>query len=55
MATVFPGTAPVEADFSVVNFEKNQYRSALTNLSLEGILHAKQYAMITTIASLKES
>ena len=55
VATVFPGTATVEADFSVVNFEKNQYRSALTNLSLEGILHAKQYAMITTIASLKES
>ena len=48
LATVYPGTATVESDFSVVNFEKNQYRNRIIELSLEGILHAKQY---TTISS----
>ena len=51
LATVFPGTLTVESDFSIVNFEKTEYRSALTDLSLEGILHSKQY---TIIQSLKE-
>jgi hypothetical protein len=41
--TVFPGTASVEADFSVINWEKDEYRTSLTNISLEGILHAKQF------------
>ena len=48
LATVFPGTATVESDFSIVNYEKNEYRTALTDLSLEGILHAKQYKTITS-------
>ena len=38
----------VESGFSIVNFE-NDYRAALTDLSLEGILHSKQF---TTIQSL---
>lgn len=43
LATIFPGTSTVESDFSIINYEKNQYRSALTDLSLEGILHCKQF------------
>ena len=46
LGTVFPGTATVESDFSIVNYEKNDYRTALTDLSLEGILHSKQYKII---------
>ena len=46
LGTVFPGTATVKSDFSVMNYEKNDYRTALTDLSLEGILHSKQYKMI---------
>ena len=46
LATVFPGTAIVEADFSIVNYEKNDYRTSLTDLSLEGILHSKQFEML---------
>ena len=46
MATIFPGTATVESDFSDVNYEKDQYRAALTDMSLEGILHAKQHALV---------
>jgi hypothetical protein len=33
LASVFPGTSR----------EKNDYRTSLTNFSLEGILHCKQY------------
>ncbi len=43
LATIFPGTSTVESDFSIINYEKNQYRSALSDLSLEGILHCKQF------------
>jgi len=46
MGTVFPGTANVESDFSIVNFEKNDYRTALTDLSVEGIMHSKQFTTI---------
>lgn len=49
LATVFPGTSTVESDFSIVNFEKKEYRSALTDLSLEGLLHSKQYTIIQSL------
>ena len=42
LATTFPGTSTVESDFSVIGWEKDSYRTMLSNLSLEGILHAKQ-------------
>jgi hypothetical protein len=40
---VFRGAATIESDFSFVNWEKSDYRSALTDLSLEGILHWNQF------------
>lgn len=43
LASVLPNTATVEADFSMINYERDWYRSALTSFSLEGILHAKQF------------
>ncbi len=43
LATIFPGTSTVENDFSVVKYEKNKNHMSLTDASLEGILHAKQY------------
>ncbi len=46
LATVFPNTASVESDFSVLKWEKDEYRQSLTDLSLEGILHSKQWAVI---------
>ena len=42
LATTFPGTSTVESDFSVLGWEKDEYRTMLSNLSLEGILQAKQ-------------
>jgi hypothetical protein len=32
----------VEADFSTINYKKDDHRSALTSFSLEGILHLRQ-------------
>jgi hypothetical protein len=43
LATIFPRTATVESDFSVIGWEKDIYRSALTDFSLEGLLHARQF------------
>ncbi len=51
LATVFPGTATVESNFSLINWEKDDYRSSLTDFSLEGILHSKQYFELLGIAS----
>jgi hypothetical protein len=42
LATVSPSTAAVESDFSLIKWEKNEFRSALADFSLEGILHCKQ-------------
>ena len=42
-AGVFPNTSTVEADFSLIAFEKSPYRNALTDFSLEGILQTKQF------------
>ena len=46
LATVFPGTADVESDFSVLKYEKNYFRTSLLDITLEGIMHCKQYINI---------
>ena len=51
LATVFPGTAAVESDFSLINWEKDDYCTNLTDLSLEGILHCKQYFELLGVAN----
>ncbi len=42
LASVMPGTAIVEVDFSTINYEKDDHRFTLTSFSLEGILHSRQ-------------
>lgn len=49
LSTAFPGTSTVESDFSVVKGEKDIHRSSLTDLSLEGILHTKQFEELSSI------
>jgi len=49
LATTFPNTTSVESDFSIVKWEKNDSHSSLTNLSLAGIMHAKQFEQIKMI------
>ena len=43
LASVYPGTARVESDFSIIGWEKDEYRTSLMDVSLEGIMHAKQF------------
>jgi hypothetical protein len=47
IATIFPNTATVESDFSVLGWEKDEFRQSLTDLSLEGILQCKQFEMLS--------
>jgi hypothetical protein len=47
LAAVMPRSSDVECDFSQINYERNEYRSRLTRLSLEGVLHAKQLKQVT--------
>jgi hypothetical protein len=46
LASVFPGASTVELDFSVIGYEKDNYRTAFTNFSLEGILQCKQFDVL---------
>ena len=50
IATAFPNTATVESDFSILEWEKDAYRMSLTDLSLEGILHCKQFNLLCHLA-----
>lgn len=50
LASAFPNTATVESDFSVIGWEKNDSRRALTDFSLEGILHCKQFQALNSLA-----
>lgn len=49
VATVFPNTASVESDFSILKWEKDEFRTNLLDLSLEGIFQAKQHDILTTL------
>ena len=52
LATTFPGTITVELDFLVLGWEKDEYRTMLSDLSLEGILQAKQATELKKISVL---
>ena len=52
MATTFPGTSTVESDFSVIGWEKDEYQTLFSDLSLEGILYLKQKQEIKSIKAL---
>ena len=43
LATLFPGTPTVEADFSDVKMTSEKHSTNLTDFSLESKLHAKQF------------
>jgi hypothetical protein len=43
LATVFPGTTVAKSGFSVVHYEKSTNRQSGSDISLEGIFHAKQF------------
>ena len=43
LETTSPNIDTVESDFSVLGWEKDNYRTALTKFSPESILHCKKY------------
>ncbi|ETO64341.1 hypothetical protein F444_18113 [Phytophthora nicotianae P1976] len=53
LATVFANTASVESDFSVLKWELNDRRTALTSLALEGIFQAKQFDQLSKLSERK--
>ncbi|RLN94797.1 hypothetical protein BBJ28_00016514 [Nothophytophthora sp. Chile5] len=55
LASAFPNTTTVQSDFSVLGWEKDEYRRSLTDFSLEGILHAKQYHKLQRLGRIVRS
>jgi hypothetical protein len=41
LANAFANTTSVELDFSILKWEKNDFRQLMMNLTLEGIFQAK--------------
>ncbi|RHZ35008.1 hypothetical protein DYB31_016824, partial [Aphanomyces astaci] len=46
MASVFANTTSVESDFSILKWEKDEFRMNLLDLSLDGIFQAKQFKLL---------
>ena len=41
LPAVFANTASVESDFSILGWERDEYKLSMMDLSLEGVLHCK--------------
>lgn len=50
LAFAFPNTTSVESDFSVVKWEKDTYRTGLTNLSFARVMHSKQFDVLSNLS-----
>jgi hypothetical protein len=46
---VFSGTATVDSDFSMLKWEYDEFRSTLSELSLEGIMQCKQFKKVVEL------
>jgi hypothetical protein len=49
LASVMPTTSRVDADFSFINYRKNEYNAALSDLSLEGVLFVRQVKQLESL------
>ena len=52
IATVIPTTSCVEGDFSLMHYRKDDHCARLSEFSLEGCLHAKQFQSLKKAASI---
>jgi hypothetical protein len=52
LLTAFPNTATVESDISVIGWEKDDYRTSLTDFSLGAIVHCKKYNVLKELERL---
>lgn len=55
IATIFANTVTVESDFSILGWEKDEYRMSLTDLSLEGVMQCKQFELLSKLAKICEN
>ena len=46
LASIFPNTASVESDFSILGWEMNSHRTSLMDISLEGIMQCGQWEIL---------
>ncbi len=46
LATIFPGTNTVESEFSVLRWEKDNFRKSLSDFGLEGVMESKQWTFL---------
>jgi hypothetical protein len=51
LATVMATMSRVEGDFSLMNYRRNSYCSAMTDFSLEGVMYSKQYDALQRVAT----
>jgi hypothetical protein len=49
LAFAFANTTSIEADYSILKWEKNKNRTLLTDLSLEGVFQAKKHEELSRI------
>ena len=49
LASTFPATSSVESDFSILKWEKDIHRMSLTEFSLEGVMHARQFKRLQSL------
>lgn len=49
LATVFTNTTSVELDFSILKWEKDNWRMDLTYMALERVFQAKQLELMTRL------
>lgn len=54
IAAVPANTAPVESDFSVLGWEKDEHRKCLSDLALEGIIQSKQFELLSKLVKLDD-
>ena len=47
LASMLPNTTSVESDFSMVKLEKDAHRTGLTSLSMAGVMHSKQFNILS--------
>ena len=43
------GTSAVESDFVILKYIKNNYKNNVRKISLEGMLHLKQYNLLSSL------
>lgn len=51
LASMLLNKATVESDFSLIDYEKNDYRHSLTDFSIEGILRANQFEAVRALSA----